>query len=303
MRRVNRVRALTVALVILSPAVVAAQGNGHGHAYGLNKNQGSAPSAAGAPTVTPAGTTAVRHFGSWLDDASLLPEGQAALSFGFGYWRAPSYREFDVPSVDASLGLTRRVQVGASLPYFRANQPGGPLAHGVGDVYLSSKIQLRDPSSASHRAGFSIAPIVEVLSYAPEPGASRVSWALPFSAELQREGWRVYGSTGYFSRGSVFASGAIEVAVADRAWLTGALTQSHVVNDRPALDALGLARTRTDVSGGLAVALTPAWSVYGSLGRTLSRQDPDSATLVLSGGVSWSLAAWTPRAAGKKMQP
>ena len=40
MRRGNRVRTITVAFVLLSPAVVAAQGNGHGHAYGLNKNQG-----------------------------------------------------------------------------------------------------------------------------------------------------------------------------------------------------------------------------------------------------------------------
>ena len=299
MRRGSRVRTITVAFVLLSPAVVAAQGNGHGHAYGLNKNQGSAPSAASAPVVTPAGTAVARHFGSWLDDASLLPEGQAALSFGFGYWRTPSYREFDAPSVDGSLGLTRRVQIGASLPYFRANEPGGPLAHGVGDVYLNSKIQLREPSSAAHPTGFAIAPVVELLSYPPEPGASRVSWALPFSVELQREGWRVYGSTGYFSRGSVFAGGAMELALSDRAWLTGTLSQSHVVNDKDAIDALGLARTRTDVSGGLAVALTPAWSVYGSIGRTLSQQDPDSATLVLSGGVSWSLAAWNPRA-GKR---
>jgi hypothetical protein len=300
MRRGSRVRTITIAFVLLSPAVVAAQGNGHGHAYGLNKNQGSAPSAAGAPVVTPADTAVVRHFGSWLDDASLLPEGQAALSFGFGYWRTPSYREFDAPSVDGSLGLTRRVQIGASVPYFRANEPGGPLAHGVGDVYLSSKIQLQAPSSAPHHAGFAIAPIVEILSYAPEPGASRMSWALPFNAEMQREGWRVYGSTGYFSRGSVFASGAIEAAVSDRAWLTGALSQSHVVKNNAALDSLGLARTRTDVSGGLAVALTPAWSVYGSLGRTLSQQDPDSATLVLSGGVSWSLAAWRPRTSASR---
>ena len=302
MRPVSRVRTITVAFVLLSPVAVAAQGNGHGHAYGLNKNQGSAPSAAGAPVVTPAGPVAARHFGSWLDDATVLPEGKAALSFGFAYWRTPSYREFDVPSVDGTVGLTRRVQFGASLPYFRANEPGGPLAHGVGDVYLSSKIQLRDPSTAEHPAGFAIAPVVEVLSYPPEPGASRVSWGVPLNVELQREGWRVYGSTGYFSRGSVFASGAMELALSDRAWLTGTLSQSHVVNHKDAIDALGLARTRTDVSGGLAVALTSAWSAYGSLGRTLSRQDPDSATLVLSGGVSWSLAAWNPRPAGKRRQ-
>jgi hypothetical protein len=298
MRPVSNHSLLTVALVLLTPTVVGAQGSGHGHAYGLNKNTGSTPSAAGAPAVTAPGTATVRHFGSWLDDASVLPEGRAALSFGFGYWRTPLYREFDVPSVDGSVGLTRRVQFGASLPYFHAVEPGGLLAHGVGDLYLTSKIQLRDPSSDHHPVGFAITPVVEILSYPPAPAASRGSWALPVSVELQREGWRVYGSTGFFSRGSLFASGAIELALSDRAWLTGTLSQSRIVKNSEAIDAVGLARTRTDVSGGLAVAVSPAWSVYGSLGRTLSRQDPDSATLVLSGGVSWSLAAWNPRPSG-----
>jgi hypothetical protein len=287
-------------LVLLSPVAVDAQGNGHGHAYGLNKNQSSAPSAAGAPVPTPAGTTAVRHFGSWLDDASLLPEGQLALSFGFGYWKTPSYHEFDIPSVDGSLGVNDRVQFGASVPYFRANGPGGPLVHGVGDVYFTSKVQLRDPSTAGHPVGFAIAPIVEVLSYPPEPGASRTSWALPLNMEWQRDGWRIYGSTGYFSRGSVSASSAIELAISDRAWLTGTLSQSRVVKDREALDAIGLSHSRTDASGGLAVALTPAWAVYGSLGRTLSHHEPDSAVMVVSGGVSWSLAAWSPGATNKR---
>src|SRR5262249_3096701 len=155
-----------------------------------------------------------------------------AVSFGFGYWKTPSYHEFDIPSLDGSLGVTNRLQVGVSLPYFRANEPGGPLAHGLGDMYFTSKIQLADPSAAGHPIGFAIAPIIEILSYPPEPGASRGSRALPLNMEWQHDGWRVYGSTGYFSRGSVFASGAFELALSDRAWVTGTLSQSRVVRDR-----------------------------------------------------------------------
>ena len=301
MTRANKL-AFVAALALVAPGGVAAQGNGNGHAYGLNKHQGSAPSASGAATVTAAGTTdGVRHFGSWLDDASVLPVGQGVLSVGFGYWKTSSFQEFDVPSVDGALGVARRLQIGVSMPYFRANEPGGPLAHGVGDMYLSSKLQLRDPAAgAQHRIGVAVTPIVEVLSFAPAPSVSRVSWALPVSIELQRKKWRAYGATGYFSRGSIFASGAIELALSDRAWLTGTLSKSHAVHDNGLSEALGLPATRTDISGGLAVAVAPAWSVYGSLGRTLSQQDPDSATLALSGGVSWSFAAWTPQPPGRR---
>jgi hypothetical protein len=300
MRHVDRLVGAIAALIVIWPVAAGAQGNGHGHAYGVYKHQGSIPSASGSAATTSASSVAIRNFGTWLDDASVLPEGQGALTFGFTYWKTPVYREFDFPYVDGSLGVSRRVQFGVSMPYFRANEPGGPMANGLGDVYLSSKIQLRDPSGARHPVGFALTPIVEVLSYAPEPGASRVSWALPFSVEVQRDQWRVYGSTGYFSRGSVFASGAIELALSNRAWLTGTLSQAHIVNDDGASEALGVPRTRTDVSGGLAVAVTPAWSVYGSIGRTLSREDPDAATVVASAGASWSFAAWTPQATKRK---
>ena len=295
MARCNRVTAFVAAVVIAVPEIGSAQGAGHGH--GVSQHQGSAPSASGAPAGT---TDGVRHFGSWLDDASLLPEGQGALSAGFGFWKTSSYNEFDIPSVDGALGVHRRLQVGVSLPYFRANEPAGLFAHGVGDVYLSSKFQLRNPGNGKTPIGFAVSPIVEILSFAPTPGASRVSWALPVSVELRREKWRTYGSTGYFSGGSIFASGAFELTLSKQAWLTGTLSRSHALHDNGLGESLGLPATRTDVSAGLAVAVAPAWTVYGSLGRTLSNPDPDAATLALSGGVSWSFAAWSPQAPGRR---
>ena len=292
MLRASRRRGAAAAAVLMlsCPVVASAQGNGHGH--GLTKHQTtSTPSAAGAPAVT-GGASGFRSFATWLDDASVLPEGQGQVSIGFGYWRTPAYSEFDVPSVDGGLGLNRRVQFGFSVPYFRANAPVGPFVRGVGDVYLSGKVQLRDPSARHHPLGVAVIPVVEILSYAPEPGASRASWALPVSVELQREGWRAYGSAGYFSRGSVFASGALELSLSDRAWLTGSLSQSHWVRDETLDPALAAPRTRTDVSGGLTVAVTRTLSAYGSVGRTLSAQQPDAATLAISGGVAFAFGAW-----------
>jgi hypothetical protein len=56
--------------------------------------------------------------------------------------------------------------------------------------------------------------------------------------------------------------------------------------------ALGLAQSRTDVSGSLSVAMTPAMSAFGAVGRTISKQDVNSATLSLSCGIAYSFQAW-----------
>jgi hypothetical protein len=276
--------------LFLFPAGVAAQG--HGHAYGHYKPKGGsgAPSAAGAPDLQVSGT-GVRTFGSWLDDASMMPEGEGSLSLAFAYWRTPAYREFDVPVMDAGIGMTRRVQFNFSVPYYHANEPGGPIARGVGDLYLSAKIQLREPSSRGRHLGFSVTPLLEVLSYAPADG-SRLSWALPGSIELQHRRWRVFGSAGYFSRGALFASGAMQVTVSERSAITGSISRSYSIGRDDLSVALGLAQSRTDISGSLSVGVTPSMSVFGAVGRTISRQDPNSATLSLSSGVAFSFEAW-----------
>lgn len=278
---------------LLIASAVAAQGNGH--AYGHSK-RGGGPSAAGKPEVQKSGVlagTGVRNFGSWLDDASVLPAGQGALTLSFGYWRTPAFREWDVPTTDAAVALAPRVQFGVSVPYYHAAAPGGPVARGIGDMYLSAKVQLRDPSATGQPLGFAVTPVVEVLSTDPAPGESRYSWGLPVSVELQRNRWRTFGSAGYFSRGSLFASAALEVALTDRAYLSGTITQSHSIERDDLSRALGYTQTRTDVSGAVSTALNETLTVYGAVGRTISRRDPNSATLLISGGVSLNFAAWT----------
>ena len=101
----------------------------------------------------PAGV-GVRNFGAWLDDASVMAPGSGDLTLSIAYWRTPAYREVDVPVVDGGLGLSRRVQFGFSIPYYHANEPGGPIARGVGDLYFTTKIQLREPSRTNERLGF-----------------------------------------------------------------------------------------------------------------------------------------------------
>jgi len=61
---------------------------------------------------------------------------------------------------------------------------------------------------------------------------------------------------------------------------------------------LVLARTRTDISGGATWMMRPGFAFFGSVGRTISQQDANAASLVLSGGVSFAFDAWQP--VGKK---
>jgi hypothetical protein len=296
--------AALMVLALASPA--AAQGNGRGKALGRFKGGPvAAPSSGGAAQqqqqllpqqldgAQPLSGTGVRNFGAWLDDASLLPAGAGSVSFSFGWFRSPAFREFNVPVVDGGIGVTRRVQFGFSVPYYHFNEPGGPVARGLGDLYLNAKIQLRDPAAHDSGVGFSVTPVLEVLSTDPGPDGSRLNWALPASIEVQRQGVRVFASTGYFSRGSLFASSAVEVAVTDRVWATGSITGSYSAKADALSKALGLSKSRADVSGSVTYLAAPSLAVFGGIGRTISRQDINSASLVVSGGVSLSFGAWT----------
>jgi hypothetical protein len=283
---------LAIICVFVSVSPVAAQGNGHGHAYGQLKPSTGAPSSGGAVQVQPGVSAGVRNFGAWLDDASLMTPGAGSLTLSFGWYRSPLFHEFDAPVADGGIGLTRRVQFGFSVPYYHVNEPGGPVFRGVGDMYLSSKVQLREPSAEHHGVGFAVTPVVAVLSSDPTETGRRFNWAAPVSVELQRQGWRAFGSAGYFSQGSLFASGALEVAASQRVTMTGTLTQSHsTIADEPAAT-LVLSRTRTDVSGGATFMLNPGFAVFGNVGRTISQQDANAASVVVSGGVSFNFDAW-----------
>jgi hypothetical protein len=274
-----------VALLGCGASRAAAQGSqGKGHAH-----QGGVTAGSGGASPLPASGGGIRTFGVWLDDASVAAQGGGWVSLSFGYYKTDLFREIDAPMADAGLGLSRRVQMGFSLPVYNVTPVGGVRAHGLGDLYLHSKIQLRDPVTAANGVGFAVLPIIEALSE-PAAGQRRLNWALPVSLEIRRQEWRAYGSAGYFSRGSLFASMALERSISPRLSLTGTFSDSYSTKADPAA-ALGLARSRADVSGGASYVLGPAWIVFGSIGRTVSAHDQQSGKLSLVGGVSLNLAA------------
>ena len=282
-------------MFVLAASDALAQGNGH--AYGHSKNRPGAaaqPSAAGAPELQTVGISTL-SFGSWLDDASVIPQGGGTMSVAFSYWRTPSYREVDVPVIDGGVGIAPRVQFNFNVPYYHAGDSDGTVVRGIGDMYVSTKIQLKDPSAGDHRIGFAVTPLLEILTYAPRPDASRVSWAIPASVELRRDRWRTFGSAGYFSRGALFASGAVEVALTTRTAVTGTVSRSHSIRRDELSAELGLGQSRTDVSGALSVSLNPAVTAFGAVARTISKQDANSSTLAVTGGVAFVFEAWQSR--------
>lgn len=282
----RRLFALTVVLVLaLLPQIAEAQGQGRGRPKAPQPTSGSTDGSnidSGAIS-----TSQFRQFGVWLDDATTRAEGGGSAGIGFGYWRGAGASLVDVPILDGSYAVHDRLTIGASVPFYRSEYAGA-TSRGVDDVYLSGKIVLIDPALKGARFGIAVIPVLEVLS----PGfyEDRVHWALPVSAEFRATPMRVYGSTGYFSRGAVFGAGAVEWTSPAGTSLTVSLTHSVPTAE----DTTGLTGGRSDMSVAVGHAVSDSASVYMGVGRTISSPDDDNKTsLALSGGISFSFTAAT----------
>ena len=277
----RRLQALTVILALGAlPQLAEAQGRGR------PKNpQASSDAGGGSGTVS---TSQFRQFGVWLDDATTREAGGGSFGLGVGYFRGGGASLVDIPIIDASYAVHDRVQLGMSIPFYRTEFEG-TTSRGVDDMYFSSKIVLVDPAIQDARWGIAVIPVLEVLS----PGffEDRVHFALPISAEFRASPVRVYGSTGYFSRGAVFGAGAVEWSSEQGTSLTFGLTHARPTDD----EATGLPGGRSDFSVAVGHPVNEATSVYIALGRTLSSPDDSNKTSVaISGGISFSFSAKNP---------
>jgi hypothetical protein len=206
------------------------------------------------------------------------------MSIGVGYWRLSGMSQANMPMLGAGLGLTDRMQVSASVPFYNVRYEGGS-ARGLDDIYLGAKYTLVDPTLTISEFGLAVSPVVEVLS-AGAPGR-RVHFAIPVSMEVRRAPFRAYGSAGYFTRGSLFTGGALEWTTPSSLVLTGVLTQSYSVKEDPVLDGLAVGRQRVDVMASAAYPLGSLAAAYGSIGRSLRAPLDGNTNLALTGGVSF----------------
>lgn len=268
-----------VAGLCLVPQAVSAQGKGRPKGPKVQQQSTTTP----APG-TPAPVSSFRQYGLWLDDASAPTHGEGRTGIGVGYYRMDGASHMNVPALDFGYGLTNRWQVSASVPFYRSSFDG-TTSRGLDDTYLSAKWTVIDPAETDAGFGLAVSPLVEVLSAGAPDG--RVHFAFPVSLELRRQPYRLYGSTGYFTRGSLFTALAIERALQSGLVITGALTHSYSTRDDAMLDATGVGRTRMDITGAAAYPVFGSAAAYVSLGRTLTRIDEGGTTLALGAGLSF----------------
>jgi hypothetical protein len=289
---------LLVAFGLLIPGAAYAQGNGRPKAPKAPTPTTTTPSSSTtASTSTSAPTSdavagsvsSFRQFGSWLDDASSSYKGDSYASFGVGYWRLAEGSQVNAPMLGMGWGVTDRLQMSASLPFYHTNY-AGTTSSGLDDVYLGAKYTIIDPTLTLSEFGLAVNPVVEVLSSGNPDG--RVHFALPVNVELRRQPFRMYGSGGYFTRGSVFAGGALEWT-GTRMILTGSLTQSYSIKSDELLDSMGVGRQNVNVSGAVALPVTDRMAAFVSMGRTLTPIEEGGTKLALSGGVSIRFSALT----------
>jgi hypothetical protein len=243
---------------------------------------------ASALPATSVAPVSFRQFGAWLDDASAPTPGEGRTGIGIGYWRVNGGSQTNLPMLDVGYGFTDRIQASASVPFYRVSYDGG-TARGLDDMYLSAKVTLVDPTLTVSEFGLAVSPVVEVLSAGGEGG--RVHFALPISMELRRSAFRVYGSAGYFTRGSVFTGGAVEFGGPMGLTMTGAVTQSYSTNEDATLDEVGIGRQRADATVGVAHGIGNIGAAYVSVGRTLTSIAEGGTSVSVAGGLSFRFSA------------
>lgn len=260
---------------------------------GLLKNNGRGPDGPGtAPSNPDTGgptTTRVRSLGAWLDDATAMGPGEAWMTVSVQRWSSPIGSGFEAPVMDVVAGVAPGAHLFVSVPYSRTTYTGLPTQDEMGTVYAGGKLVLRDVEQAG--LGLAVTPAVEILSASALEGTgySRFNLVLPLSLEWRGSGLRVYGSSGYFTRGAAFASAALERAFSDRIVGTIALSQGWATGDDTFSEALGLRRSRTDLSGSAVWVASPYLMFYGGLARTISPLDADAMRYAVSFGASMNL--------------
>jgi hypothetical protein len=284
-RRANEMMTLRTGAAVLASLLAiagtaAAQGRGNGRGSPQSPTRSS-----GQPAATPVAlqpSPSFPQFGTWIDDATTAQRGAGYGSVGATYWRGLGANQIDAPILGLSYGLTNRVQLSANVPFYHANYDGFS-GSGLDNVYVSGKIAVVDPNRGSRRVGVAVSGVAEILS-AGFADASRAHWAVPIAVELRAAAVRFYGSTGYFSRGALFAAAAMEWTAPTGASLTASLAHSQSVRGLTVATTATMPRASLrDVSVFVSHPLSSIASAYVGGSRSFSSMWIDRASSVSAG--------------------
>lgn len=231
----------------------------------------TARSATSAPAIS---ANAMAYYGTWLDDASTVEPGEMWVGISTGYWRGHGNHQIDAPVVSAAVGLTNRIHVGGSLSFYHFRSADGLIENGFGSTSVYGKFVFVDPSR--HAVGFAVTPLCDI---SPGGGDEQIGWSLPVSLESRYRDLRVYGSAGYFSRGSIFATVGADLPISARISLNGSFGQAR---------ARGSAHQRSFSIGSL-ISMTPSAGLFVGLGHTSLPAAIGIGGLSFSGGMSFAV--------------
>jgi hypothetical protein len=280
---------MSASLALIVSGAALAQGNSGNGGNNGNSGKGNGGSKGGPPSssvlpspsaVSPAAGGTVPF--AWIDDASVLPQGDAAFTISAMRWSGSGISEVDAPVVGAAVGLSDRVQLGASIPHVTGSSDPGGAVGGLGTTFISAKIGVLTGETSGVK--LAVAPTLEVLGTGAlsglTPGESRGRFGIPISAEISRGAARLFASTGFFTGGVWFAGGGVGVQANTHLSLSAAFSRAWTSESTGTL-----VGDRRELSGGVGYQLTSRFSAFGSLSRTIATSDQDGAGTTVSGGV------------------
>jgi len=214
------------------------------------------------------------------------------LTFSIMRWAGTDLTEVHFPVIDASVGITPRLQIGATVPHTIGSADGTGPAGGMGTSFISAKIAVLTGESGLKLA---VSPMIEVLAagaaQALAPDEGRTQFGLPVSAEFTQGSARLFASTGFFSHGVWFAGGGAGFQVTPKVGTSLSFTRSWVTGGTEAIS-----RDQQELSGGVSYLVKSQAAVYAALGRTIATTDDNGAGTTISAGVTFLL---TPHLTGK----
>jgi hypothetical protein len=236
----------------------------------------ASPTTATSSTSAPAASAnAVAYYGSWLDDASIVAPGDVWVGLATGYWRGESNRQIDAPVVSAAVGISPRVHAGGSASFYHFRDADGLSENGFGSFSLYGKFLIADPLRAPNAIGIAVTPLLELSPGSQAP----VGWALPVNIETHRGDARIYGSAGYFSRGSVFGTIGADLPLTSRIFLSGTFGQSYA----------RAGTHQTSIGVGASLGLTATSGLFVGVGQTFMPPEIGPGGASIAGGMSFLL--------------
>jgi len=219
--------------------------------------------------------------------------GVLNVSEYLSYTKVPAGRDFSFPSTYLALGISNRVGMVGSFSYARSQFEESRI-NALGDSSISAKVLVL--TEGRRRPALAAKPTIEVLGDASITGnplaPDRVNYIFPLAIQKSFEYYRIYSMAGYLTRGIIFDSTVFELNRWSRVTPLVILSGSRLVRELNLISDLGLNRSRVDVIGGVAVALKPGVAVFGNVGRTVGRTDPNSTCYQVTFGLSFNLRLW-----------